>query len=182
MGKLTYMCEISQVCGAGGGGYPWLSPPSPQLMQKHTVCGQDTPQGPLIHLELLPDVLQRHLGLPELNSSSLGVLRKVRSFRFHCQLWSDFRSVVRSTISPLRQKVFVWGWWNLVSSIQRRGPTQRKKLQGAVIPRGDAIITYTPDRTFGAYCTQIQEERNNGRKKYKREKTLTNKVNILIKG
>ena len=70
----------------------------------------------------------------------------------------------------------------MVSSIQRRRPTQRKKLQGAVIPRSDAIITYTPDRTFGAYCTQIQEERNNGRKKYKREKTLTNKVNILIKG
>ena len=51
-----------------------------------------------------------------------------------------------------------------------------------MIPRDDAIITYTPDRTFVAYCTQIQEERNNGRKKYKREKTLTNKVNILIKG
>ena len=76
----------------------------------------------------------------------------VRSFRFNCQLWSDFCSVVRSTISPLRQKVFVWGWWNLVSSIQRHRPTQRKKLQGAVIPSGDAIITYTPDRTFGAYC------------------------------
>jgi len=27
-----------------------------------------------------------------------------------------------------------------------------KKLKGAVIPRGDAIITYTPARTFGAYC------------------------------
>ena len=40
----------------------------------------------------------------------------------------------------------------MVSSIQRGRPTQRKKLQGAVIPRGDAIITYTPDRTFGAYC------------------------------
>ena len=34
------MCEISQVCGAGGGGYPRLSPPSPQLMQKHTVCAK----------------------------------------------------------------------------------------------------------------------------------------------
>ena len=43
----------------------------------------------------------------------------------------------------------------MVSSIQRGRPTQRKKLQGAVIPRGDAIITYTPDRTFGAYCIAI---------------------------
>ena len=40
----------------------------------------------------------------------------------------------------------------MASSIQRRRPTERKKLQGAVIPSGDAIITYTPDRTFGAYC------------------------------
>ena len=27
-----------------------------------------------------------------------------------------------------------------------------KKLQGAVTPRGVFIKTYTPDRTFGAYC------------------------------
>ena len=27
-----------------------------------------------------------------------------------------------------------------------------KNLQVAVIPRGDAIITYTPGRTFRAYC------------------------------
>ena len=33
----------------------------------------------------VPNVLQRHLGLPELNSSSLGFLRKVQSFRFHCR-------------------------------------------------------------------------------------------------
>ena len=32
------------------------------------------------------------------------------------------------------------------------GLHREKKLQGAVIPRGDAIIIYTPVRTFGAHC------------------------------
>ena len=63
-----------------------LLPLGHRVLWRCLSSSQDTPQGPLIHLELLPDVLQRHLGLPELNSSSLGVLRKVRSFCFHCQL------------------------------------------------------------------------------------------------
>ena len=41
----------------------------------------------------------------------------------------------------------------MVGSIPRNTPTQRKKLQGAVILRDDAIMTCRPDRTFGAYCT-----------------------------
>ena len=38
------------------------------------------------------------------------------------------------------------------SAASREAGRHRKKLQGAVIPRGDTIITYTPARTFGAYC------------------------------
>ena len=44
-------------------------------------------------------------------------------------VWSDFRSVVRSTVPPLTEKVFVWGWWNLVHSILRQGPTQKKNYR-----------------------------------------------------
>ena len=40
----------------------------------------------------------------------------------------------------------------MVSSIQRGRPPQ-----GAVIPRGDAIITYTPARTFRAYCRDYMD-------------------------
>ena len=37
---------------------------------------------------------------------------------------------------------------------ERQADTE-KKLKGAVIPRSDAIITYTPVRTFGAYCSSM---------------------------
>ena len=69
---------------------------------------------------------------------------------------SYFGDWIRSTIFGLKLTVFDLGQRNLVGSIPRNTPTQRKKLQGAVILRDDAIMTCRPDRTFGAYCRYKQ--------------------------
>ena len=65
---------------------------------------------------------------------------------------SHFGDWIRSTISGLKPTVPDLGQRNLVGSIPRNTPTQRKKLQGAATPRDDATTTCRPDRTFGAYC------------------------------
>ena len=84
---------------------------------------------------------------------------------------SYFGDWIRSTIFGLKLTVFDLGQRNLVGSIPRNTPTQRKKLQGAVILRDDAIMTCRPDRTFGAYCISIAVKR----RKFKRDDKMKNK-------